>query len=1179
MTLTRAILDGNEAAASVAYRLSETIAIYPITPSTPMAESCDEWSAQRRSNVFGSIPSVVEMQSEGGAAGAIHGMLQGGSLTTTFTASQGLLLMIPNMYKIAGELLPFVMHVTARSLATHALSIFGDHSDVMACRQTGFAMLASNSVQEAHDMAAIAHMATLESRVPFMHFFDGFRTSHEINNFTPISDEQLSELVDPETIDQFRHRALTPDNPSVRGTAQNPDVFFQSREAANRFYLSVPGIVRSAMERFAKVTGRHYDLYEYIGDPDAETVVVVMGSAAETLETTVAYLRAQGQKVGVLKVRLFRPLEGEDLVAALPKTVKCVAVLDRTKEPGSLGEPLYMDVVSALAEAQMMGTRPVMPRVIGGRYGLGSKEFTPAMAKSVFEEAARPNPKVRFTCGIRDDVTGLSLDHDHEFNLEPEGATQAVFYGLGSDGTVGANKNSIKIIGDATDNYAQAYFVYDSKKSGGVTTSHLRFGSQPIRAPYLVRQAQFVGVHQFSFFERLDVLELAAPGATLLINSPYSTETLWAHLPGSVQRQIVDKGLDVYVIDAYKVAREAKMGARINTIMQVCFFALAKVMPKETAITNIKEAIKKTYGKKGPEIVERNCAAVDASLANLHRFEVPAEIDSGFERASLVPDSAPDFVKRVTALMLEDKGDMLPVSAFPVDGVWMTGTTKYEKRNIAQEIPEWDSSLCIQCNKCVSICPHAAIRAKFYHKDCLDDAPESFKSTDFRSRQIPDHAFTIQVAPEDCTGCNLCVAICPGKSRQDPTRKALTMVPQQPVREQEARNFEFFLELPEPDTTLLGNTIKDVNFRTPLFEFSGACAGCGETPYIKALTQLYGDRLLIANATGCSSIFGGNLPTTPYTKNSEGRGPAWANSLFEDNAEFGLGLRLGVDSHKARARKLLAEISPALYDGMAEEILNADQSTELGIVGQRKRVAALREWLLKLNTSVAKELNTLADYLVEKSVWIIGGDGWAYDIGFGGLDHVLASGANVNVLVLDTGTYSNTGGQSSKATPMGAVAKFAAAGKATNKKDLGLQAMMYGHVYVAQIALGANDSQTINALSEAAAYQGPSLVIGYAHCISQGFNLCDGPTHQQQAVKSASFPLYRYRPDANDGKGELKLDSKAPTVPLRDFMASETRFKMLKAKNAERASMLADQSERHLHQRFELLQNLSNNGR
>ncbi|MDP0501652.1 MAG: pyruvate:ferredoxin (flavodoxin) oxidoreductase [Verrucomicrobiota bacterium JB022] len=1179
MTETRAILDGNEAAALVAYRLSETIAIYPITPSTPMAESCDEWSAQRRPNLFGSTPSVVEMQSEGGAAGAIHGMLMGGALTTTFTASQGLLLMIPNMYKIAGELLPFVMHVTARSLATHALSIFGDHSDVMACRQTGFAMLASNSVQEAHDMAAIAHLASLESRVPFMHFFDGFRTSHEINHFTPITDDQLREMVDLEAIDAFRRRALTPDNPSVRGTAQNPDVFFQCREAANSFYLAVPGIVRNAMQRFAKVTGREYDLYEYVGDPQAETVVVVMGSASETLEGVVDHLRAQGQKVGVLKIRLFRPLVGEDIVAALPKTVRNIAVLDRTKEPGALGEPLYLDVVGAFAEAQMLGNRTGLPRIIGGRYGLGSKEFTPAMALAVFEEAARPHPKVRFTAGIRDDVTGLSLDHDPEFALEPEGATQAVFYGLGSDGTVGANKNSVKIIGDETSNFAQAYFVYDSKKSGGVTTSHLRFGPRPIKAPYLIRKAQFVGVHQFSFFERLDVLELAAKGATLLINSPYSAETVWSRLPATVQRQIIDLQLDVYVIDAYKVAREARLGARINTIMQVCFFALAKVMPKEVAIENIKDAIRKTYGKKGADIVDRNCRAVDDSLANLHRATVPAEVDATFDRMPLVGDDAPDFVQRVTAIMLADKGDMLPVSAFPVDGVWMTGTTKYEKRNIAQEIPEWDSGLCIQCNKCVSICPHAAIRAKFYHQDCLEDAPESFKSTGFRSRQVPDHAFSIQVAPEDCTGCNLCVAICPAKSKTDPNHKALNMVEQLPIRAQEARNFEFFLELPEPDASLLGNTIKDVNFRTPLFEFSGACAGCGETPYIKTLTQLYGDRLIIANATGCSSIFGGNLPTTPYTTNAEGRGPAWANSLFEDNAEFGLGLRLGVDSHQRRAQELLRQVSPQLYQGMAEELLNADQSSELGIVGQRKRVAALREWLRQMNTPQARELDTLADYLVDKSVWIVGGDGWAYDIGFGGLDHVLASGANVNVLVLDTGTYSNTGGQSSKATPMGAIAKFAAAGKATNKKDLGLQAMMYGHVYVAQIALGANDSQTINALTEAAAYNGPSLVIAYAHCISQGFNLCDGPVHQQQAVKTAAFPLYRYRPDANEGKGELKLDSKAPTVPLRDFMFSENRFKMLRAKNADRANELADISERHLHQRFALLQNLADSNK
>lgn len=1176
----RSILDGNEAAANIAYQLSETIAIYPITPSSPMAESCDEWAAYGRPNLFGGVPSIAEMQSEAGAAGAIHGMLQSGALTTTFTASQGLLLMIPNMYKIAGELLPFCMHVTARSLATHALSIFGDHSDIMACRQTGFAMLCSNNVQECQDMAAIAHATSLKSRVPFMHFFDGFRTSHEINTFAPLATEDLLALIDMDAVRAFRSRALTPDKPSVRGTAQNPDVFFQAREAANPFYDILPEFIKETMAQFGRLTGRNYAPFEYVGDPNAEQIIVTMGSSCETVEETVRFLNKKGARTGVIKVRLYRPFLVEDFCAILPRSVRSIAVLDRTKEPGAVADPLYLDVVAALEEGRAIDVLPdaISPRIIGGRYGLGSKEFTPAMVKAVFDELLKSKPKRRFTVGIVDDVTGTSLPVDNSFSIEAEAVYGAVFYGLGSDGTVGANKNTIKIIGTETDMYAQGYFVYDSKKSGAMTVSHLRFGPDPIRAPYLVNNARFVGCHQFSFMERYDVLEFAAKGAVFLINSTFGADKVWDHLPLSAQRDIIEKQLKVYTIDAYRVAREAGMGARINTIMQTAFFAISGVLPRDEAIAKIKEAIEKTYSKKGQAIVDKNFEAVDTALAFLEEVVVPDAPTSTFDRHPAITGDAPDFIKKVTAVMLENKGDLLPVSAFPVDGVWPTGTTRYEKRNIAQEIPVWEPEICIQCNKCVFVCPHAAIRAKFYDESAVAGAPEAFKSIGFKSREIKDQLFTIQVAPEDCTGCNMCVEVCPAKARSGPERKAIMMQPNHPIKDQEKANFEFFLNLPEPDTATLGLTIKESQFRTPLFEFSGACAGCGETPYIKTLTQLLGDRLLIANATGCSSIFGGNLPTTPYTQNADGRGPAWANSLFEDNAEFGLGMRLAVKQKRAMAEKLLQQVLGSKTPELVHEILTANQSDDSGIRAQRDRVTVVRTQLSQIDTPEARDLDSLADYLVEKSVWILGGDGWAYDIGSGGLDHVLASGENVNILVLDTGTYSNTGGQQSKATPMGAVAKFAAAGKAMPKKDLALQAIMYGHVYVAQIAMGAKDSQTLQALAEAQSYDGPSLIIAYSHCVSHGFEMCSGLDHQKNAVAAGVWPLYRYDPRrAEAGEPGLKLDSKAPTLSLEEFMSQEARFQMLRRKDPERAKDLTQRSERHIRERFLQLQQMAGN--
>ncbi|MCD8483453.1 MAG: pyruvate:ferredoxin (flavodoxin) oxidoreductase [Verrucomicrobia bacterium] len=1169
------ILDANEVTASVAYRLSETIAIYPITPSSPMAESCDEWSAQSKPNLFGAVPVVTEMQSEGGAAGAVHGMLQAGSLTTTFTASQGLLLMIPNMYKIAGELMPFCMHVTARTLATHALSIFGDHSDVMAVRQTGFAMLCSNSVQEAQDMAAIAHIATLRSRVPFLHFFDGFRTSHEINTITPLKDEELRQLYPSDALAAFRNRALTPDAPTVRGTAQNPDVFFQAREAANLYHDRTPAIVREVMADFTKVTGREYDLIEYVGHREAEHVIVAMGSACETIEETVFYLNNQGARLGVLKVRLFRPLCLQSLLTALPQTVKTLAVLDRTKEPGALGEPLYQDVVTALQEGRESGLMPAdfCPRIIGGRYGLGSKEFTPAMVCAIFAEMSKSQPKRRFTVGIVDDVTGLSLDVDYAFDLEDSNVFRSIFFGLGSDGTVGANKNTIKIIGDETENYAQAYFVYDSKKSGAMTTSHLRFGKNPIRAPYLIGKAHFIGCHQFNLLEKYDVLENAADKAVFLLNTTYPADRVWQAMPREVQEQIITKKLRFYVIDAYHVARDSGMGGRINTIMQTCFFAISGVLPRDEAIAKIKRAIEKTYGRKGLEVVAKNFQAVDATLAQLHEVAIPGQATSDFNREELNLEGASDFVRKVTAVILRNKGDLLPVSAFPVDGIWPTATTKYEKRNIAQEIPVWSPDICIQCNKCAFVCPHAAIRAKFYPEQSLLNPPDSFRSITFKSRENPGNLFTIQVAPEDCTGCGICVEVCPGIDKKAPDRRAILMEPQLPIRDRERENFRYFLDLPEPSTENLKFTVKDTQFKQPLFEFSGACAGCGETPYIKLLSQLYGDHMMIANATGCSSIFGGNLPTTPYAVNAEGRGPAWANSLFEDNAEFGMGMRVALDHKRGVAQALLNKLAPSLPADLVDGILSENAKDTQALRRQRERVRILRSYLVDLPVWEARELNALADYLVHKAVWIVGGDGWAYDIGFGGLDHVLASGTNINVLVLDTGTYSNTGGQSSKATPMGAVAKFAAAGKALPKKDLGLQAMMYGHVYVAQVAMGAKDTQTVQALTEASSYDGPSVVIAYSHCISHGIDMCSGLDHQQNAVNSGLWPLYRFDPRrVHAGEPALKLDSKPPSLSMSEFMAAESRFGMLRIKDPKRAQELAAEAQKQAEAHYRMLQ-------
>ena len=1159
------ILDGNEATASVAYRLAQVITIYPITPSSTMAEWADIWKEEGRKNIWGTVPVIAELQSEGGAAGAMHGALQAGAFGTTFTASQGLLLMIPNMYKIAGELTSNVIHVTARAIATHALSIFGDHSDVMACRSTGYAMLASDSVQEAGDMALIAHLSTMEARVPFIHFFDGFRTSHEINKAYAISDETIRALLNEQHVLGHRQRSLTPDQPILRGSAQNPDVYFQAREASNPYYLATPTVVQEKMDRFAELTGRSYHLFDYVGAPDAERVIIVMGSASGAIEETIKHLNARGEKLGLLKVRLYRPFAADAFLAALPKTVKSIAVLDRTKEPGALGEPLYQDVVTAFTESILAGASPLagLPKIVGGRYGLSSKEFTPAMVKGIFDELAKAQPKNHFTIGIDDDVTHTSLAYDPDFSTEDPRTVRALFYGLGSDGTVGANKNSIKIIGSETPNYAQGYFVYDSKKSGSITTSHLRFGPEPIKSSYLISKANFVACHQFQFLERMDVLNAAEPAAVFLLNSPYGPEEVWSHIPRKTQQTIIDKRIKFYVIDGYAVARQSGMGNRINTIMQTCFFAISGVLPREEAIAQIKKAIKKTYGKRGDAVVQQNYAAVDAALSHLYEVEVPENVWATFDILPMLPMGAPAFVRDVLGAMAAGHGDRLPVSALSPGGTFPTGTSKWEKRNITQMIPVWDEDLCIQCGKCVMVCPHAVIRAKVYDSKLAENAPATFKSAKPRWKGMDEERYTLQVAPEDCTGCKLCVEVCPVKSKSDGMQKAIHMEMQAPLRAAEAENWKFFESLPSVDRDRLSHTqVKDIQLMEPLFEFSGACAGCGETPYLKLLTQLFGDRLYIANATGCSSIYGGNLPTTPYTTNACGRGPTWSNSLFEDNAEFGLGMRLALDQQKGYAEELLCRLSPVLEDELVKAVLTADQKKETGIAEQRERVKLLREKLAGIDSADARALLTIADSLVRKSVWIVGGDGWAYDIGFGGLDHVLGSGHNVKVLVLDTETYSNTGGQMSKSTPRGAVAKFAEGGKPNSKKDLAMEAVAYGSVYVARVAMGGSDTQTVKAFQEAEAYDGPALIIAYSHCIAHGYDLAYGMEQQKNAVLSGYWPLMRYNPMLRaEGKNPFLLDSKAPTLSLKEYSYHEARYTMLLRSHPELAEKLLKQAQ------------------
>jgi pyruvate-ferredoxin/flavodoxin oxidoreductase len=1170
-TRPKVTIDGNEAAAYVAHQSNEVIAIYPITPSSNMGEWADQWSAEQKTNIWGTVPTVIEMQSEGGAAGALHGALQAGSLSTTFTASQGLLLMIPNMYKIAGELTSTVFHIAARTLASQALSIFGDHSDVMSARSTGFGMLSSNSVQEVMDMALIAQAANLEARIPFMHFFDGFRTSHEVAKVQQLSPADIRAMIDESLVFAHRSRALTPDRPFIRGTAQNPDVYFQAREACNPYYLAAPTIVQNAMDKFASIVGRQYHLFDYFGAPDAERLIIMMGSGAEVAHETVEALLAAGEKVGLLKVRLFRPFSIEAFVAAIPESVKSVAVLDRTKEPGATGEPLYCDVITAFAE---MG---IARKVIGGRYGLSSKEFTPAMVKGVYDELLKVHPKNHFTIGIRDDVTHTSLDYDPEFSTEAPGTVRALFYGLGADGTVGANKNSIKIIGEETANYAQGYFVYDSKKSGSITTSHLRFGPKPIRSSYLITKANFVACHQFSFLERIDMLKLAEPGATFLLNSPFDADNVWNKLPRLVQEQIISKKLKFYVINGDEVAKVTGMGGRINTIMQTCFFAISGVLPREEAIAAIKYAINKTYGKRGETVVQKNYAAVDASLNHLQEVKVPEKVTALFDLRPPVSAAAPAFVRDVLAQIIAGNGDDLPVSAMPIDGTFPSATAQWEKRNIALEIPVWDEELCIQCGKCVLVCPHSVIRAKVYDDSYLGNAPAGFKAVPARWKDMKDRKYTLQVAPEDCTGCTLCVEVCPVKSKSEVKHRAINMAPQPPLRESEAANWDFFLTIPETDRKLLSPTqVKDIQLLRPLFEFSGACSGCGETPYIKLVTQLFGDRVMIGNATGCSSIYGANLPTTPYCTNAEGRGPSWSNSLFEDNAEFGLGQRLAVDKQNEYARELVWRLGFQIGEELAQAILNADQKTEQGIFAQRERIVELKAKLAGIDSLEARDLLSVADALVKKSIWIIGGDGWAYDIGYGGLDHVLASGRNVNVLVLDTEVYSNTGGQASKSTPRGAVAKFAAAGKPAGKKDLALMAMSYGSVYVAKVAMGAGDMHTVKAIMEAEAYDGPSLVIAYSHCIAHGYDLAHGMDQQKAAVNSGYWPLFRYNPDlVGQGKNPFQLDSRPATIALKDYIYNETRYTMLAKSNPEHAQELYKLAQEDVAAKWKLYEHMS----
>ena len=1177
-------LDGNEGAASVAYRTNEVIAIYPITPSSGMGELSDAWSAAGNRNVWGTVPLVAEMQAEGGAAGAVHGSLQTGALTTTFTASQGLLLMIPNMYKIAGELTSTVFHVSARSLSYQAISIYGDHSDVMATRATGFALLASRSVQEAHDMALIAQAATLESRIPFLHFFDGFRTSHEVNKIEMLSDDVLREMISDDLVIAHRQRGLNPERPFIRGTLQNQDVYFQGRESINPFYARCPEIVQKNMDHFAKLTGRQYHIFDYAGAADAKRIVILMGSGAETVEETVKHLVAKGEKVGVITVHLFRPFSMEHLLNAIPATVKSIAVLDRTKEAGASGEPLYNDVVSALNEAYASKKAPfkTMPKIIGGRYGLSSKEFTPAMVKAILDELKKAAPKHHFTIGINDDVSHSSIDYDVKFSIESAKTVRCLFFGLGADGTVGANKNSIKIIGEETDNHAQGFFVYDSKKSGSVTVSHLRFGPDPVRSPYLIgnNDANFLACHNFSFLERYDMLRYLKPGGVFLLNSIYGPKEVWAHLPSEVQHDIIAKKLRFYVIDGYDVAKKTGMGGRINTIMQTCFFAISGILPREEAIEQIKYSIKKTYGKRGDAVVKQNFDAVDNTIANLTEVKVPKKVTATFSRHKAVSDEAPEYVRNVLGPIMVFEGDDLPVSAMSVDGTYPSATSQWEKRNIALEIPVWEPALCIQCGKCAFVCPHASIRQKVYEPALLEKAPAAFKSVDAKFNEFPGYKFSVQIAPEDCTGCGLCVEACPSKDKAQPDRKAINMADQPPLREQEVANWNYFLTLPDPDRSKINpGTVKNSQLLRPLFEFSGACAGCGETPYVKLLSQLFGDRAMIANATGCSSVYGGSLPTTPWAVNSDGRGPAWANSLFEDNAEFGMGMRLACEKQNVFALELVKELAGQIGEQLVDGLLKADQTTEKGISEQRERVALLKGKLKGNKDLRARALFSVADSLIRRSVWIVGGDGWAYDIGYGGLDHVLASGNNVNLLVMDTEVYSNTGGQASKATPRAAVAKFAANGKGMAKKDMGMIAMSYGHIYVARVAMGANDAHTLKAFMEADAYNGPSLIIAYCHCISHGIDdMRHGLEQQKLAVQSGIWPLYRYNPSLMaEGKNPFSLDSKEPSIPVEKYAYNETRYRMLTKSDEQRAEMLMRLANEDVKFRWEKLRQMAEN--
>lgn len=1175
--MTRSTMDGNTAVATVAYKLNEVCAIFPITPSSPMAELADQWTAEGVPNLWGNLPVVQEMQAEGGAAGAVHGALQSGALTTTFTASQGLMLMLPNMYKIAGELTSTVFHVAARSLATSALSIFGDHSDVMAARMTGFALLSAASVQEAHDSALIAQAATLESRVPFLHFFDGFRTSHELNTLELLDDDVLHAMIDDGLVRAHRGRALSPERPFVRGTAHNPDTYFQAREAVNRYYDAVPGIVEKLMVRFGDLTGRRYRLFEYAGAPDPEHVVVLMGSGAQTVQETVRTLVAQGRRVGVLQVRLYRPFSAAHLLAELPASVTRIAVLEQTKEPGASGEPLYQDVVATLANAFSRGERASLPLVTGGRYGISSKDFTPAMAKAVFDELEKSQPRQSFSVGIEDDVTHLSLDYDPVFDIEPDDVTRAVFYGLGADGTVGANKNSVKIIGEDTGNYAQGYFVYDSHKSGAQTVSHLRFGPRPIHAPYLISRAGFVACHRFDFLERVDVLQYAASGATFLLNAPYAADVVWEHLPRAVQQTILDRKLTFYVIDASMAARDLGLGSRVNTLLQTCFFALSGVLPRDEAITAIKKAIRKTYGRQGERVVQMNNAAVDGALARMQQVKVPETADGG-EPPPIVPIDAPEFVRDVTAMMFAGKGDAIPVSLMPADGTFPSGTSAYEKRNVSDTVPQWRSDLCIQCGQCGFVCPHGVIRARYFHEDRLAGAPGSFSSAPVNARGYPEARFALQIYVEDCTGCGLCVEACPAHSAVEPETKALNIVDKLPVLELERRNIRFFESLPVNDRARVDfANVRGVQFLQPLFEFPGACAGCGETPYLRLLSQLFGDRLQIANATGCSSIYGGNLPVTPWSKDQEGRGPAWSNSLFEDNAEFGLGFRLAADQQLALAHRRLKELASQVGDDLVAAIVEAPQTQESDIRAQRERVALLKTRLLALpDDARADDLLSVVDHLVRRSIWLVGGDGWAYDIGYGGLDHVLAQGRDVNVLVLDTEVYSNTGGQSSKATPLAAVAKFAAAGKRVPRKDLALQAIAYGNIYVAQVAMGANPQQTLQAFREAEAYDGPSLILAYSHCIAHGIDMRQGMHQQALATESGYWPLFRYNPAMRQvGANPFQIDSMRPSIPLKDYAYNEIRYSSLAESDGDTAARLLDAAQRWVDEKFRQYEDLA----